>query len=108
MSRWICRIACCRALASLCALLLIPLAARAQDSVLLGDYSGSRVIKYAFPSGTPQSHFVGTNLTNLNANYCMTYGPDGALYMASYNNSRVIKVDGQTGEPMGDFVTAGA
>src|SRR4030095_6282307 len=79
----------------------------AQDSVLVGDYNGSRVIKYAFPSGTAQTHFVGTGMTSLSNTSGMTYGPDGALYIASYSNSSIIKVDGQTGEPAGTFVTSG-
>lgn len=80
----------------------------AQDSILVADFSGSRVVKLAFPSGAPQSHFVGTGMTAINGTEYMTYGPGGSLYIASYNNSSVFRVDGQTGEPIGTFVASGS
>lgn len=79
---------------------------RAQDSVLVGDYNGSRIVKFAYPSGTPQSHFVGTGMTGLSLTRGMTFGPDGDLYIASDANDTVFRVRGQTGEPVGPFVTA--
>ena len=101
----VCRCAHLAALATLPFLAAQP--CMAQDSVLVGDYNGSRVVKFAFPSGTAQTHFVGTGMTALSNTSSMTYGPDGALYIASYSNSSIIKVDGQTGEPAGTFVTTG-
>lgn len=103
-------VGCCARIAALAMLpFLSTQSCLAQDSVLVGDYGGSRVIKFAFPSGTAQTHFVGTGMTALSNTYGMTYGPDGALYIASYSNSSVIRVDGQTGEPIGNgtFVTSG-
>src|SRR5262245_51752568 len=98
-----------RPFAAAVALSLSLVSARAQDSVLVGDYNGSRVIKFAFPSGAAQTHFVGTGMTSLSNTSGMIYGPDGALYIASYTNSSVMKVDGQTGEPVGNgtFITSG-
>lgn len=93
----------------------LPLAgaARAQDSVLVGDYLGSRVIKFSFPSGYAQSHFVGTNITDLSGTRGITFGPDGNLYISSASGDKVIRVDGRTGEPVplgtdGTFVAAAA
>jgi outer membrane protein assembly factor BamB len=86
-------------------------AARAQDSILVADYAGSKVVKCAYPSGTAQSHFVGTGMTALNGAVGMTFGPDGNLYFCSYNTNSIIRVNGQTGVPFGStstFVAAGA
>jgi len=38
----------------------------------------------------------------------ITFGPDGNLYVASSMNNRVIRFDGKTGEPMGNFVAPGS
>ena len=35
----------------------------------------------------------------------MTFGPDGSLYVASYNNDQILRYDGSTGEV---FVAAGS
>jgi hypothetical protein len=79
---------------------LVP-AARAQNSILVGDFNGSKVVKCAYPSGNAQSHFVGTNMTMLSGVTGMAFGPDHNLYMCSYNNNEVFRVNGQTGEPFG-------
>ncbi len=85
--------------------------AHAQDSVLIGDYAGDRIVKVAFPAGSAQSHFLGTGMTGLNQTRGMTYGPDGNLYIASDATDTIIKIDGVTGTPIGTngiFVTAAA
>jgi DNA-binding beta-propeller fold protein YncE len=85
-------------------------AAHAQSSILVSDYSGSRVVKCAYPSGAAESHFVGTGMTPLNGAVGMTLGPDGHLYICSYLTNSIIRVNGQTGIPFGTstFVAAGS
>jgi DNA-binding beta-propeller fold protein YncE len=36
-----------------------------------------------------------------------TFGPDGALYVASFNTDQILRFDGQTGAYLGVFVSAG-
>lgn len=89
-------------------LMLASGAAWAQDSVLVGDYNGSKVVKFDFPSGAPLTHFVGNGMTSMVNNTAMTLGPEGNLYIAADTSDRVLRVDGRTGVPLGDFVTAGS
>jgi streptogramin lyase len=82
------------------ALLAAIPAARAQ-SILVGDFGGSKVVECTYPSGVAETHFVGANMTTLNGLAGMTFGPDGNLYMCSYNTSTIIRVNGQNGFPFG-------
>ena len=43
----------------------------------------------------------------LNGPTSATFGPDGALYVASFNNDQILRFDGQTGDYLGVFVSAG-
>jgi hypothetical protein len=92
-------------------IVLMAQAGQAQDFVLVADYAGSRVIRFAYPSGTALDHFVGTNLISSLAN-CgnMVFGADGDLYIASQGTSAVVRVDGVTGYPVngGNFVASAA
>jgi DNA-binding beta-propeller fold protein YncE len=83
----------------------------AQDSILIGDYNGSKIVRLAYPSGTAQSHFVGNGMTPLSGVEGMTFGPDGNLYFSSYLTNSIMRVDGRTGYPFGStpvFVATGA
>lgn len=44
----------------------------------------------------------------LDAPTAAVFGPDGALYVASFSQDRVLRFDGQTGAYLGDFIAAGA
>jgi len=44
----------------------------------------------------------------LNGPTSATFGPDGLLYVASFDNDRILRYDGQTGDYLGTFVGAGA
>jgi DNA-binding beta-propeller fold protein YncE len=78
-------------------------ACRAQtlDSILVGDFNGTKIVRLAYPSGTAQSHFVGNGMTLASAIESMTFGPDGSLYFTSYNTHEVYRVNGTTGFPFG-------
>jgi sugar lactone lactonase YvrE len=81
------------------------------DSILVGDYNGSKIVRLAYPSGSAQQHFVGNGMTNLSGVEGMTFGPDGNLYFSSRLTHEIIRVDGRTGYPFGGtsvFVAAGA
>jgi outer membrane protein assembly factor BamB len=89
---------------------LLPQVCLAQDSILVGDFNGSKIVRLAYPSGTAQSHFVATGMTALANTEGMTFGPDGNLYFSSYGGNAIIRVDGRTGFPSGatsTFVTPG-
>jgi DNA-binding beta-propeller fold protein YncE len=43
----------------------------------------------------------------LNGPTSATFGPDGALYVASFNSDQILRFDGQTGAYLGVFVSAG-
>jgi DNA-binding beta-propeller fold protein YncE len=83
----------------------------AQDSILVGDYNGSKIVRLAYPSGSAQQHFVGNGMTNMSGIEGMTIGPDANLYFSSRLTNEIIRVDGRTGYPFGGtsvFVSAGA
>jgi hypothetical protein len=101
---------CVAVIGGVAALALAP-AARAQSSILVGDFGGSKVVKCAYPSGTAQTDFLGFNMTTLSGPAGMVLGPDGNLYICSYNTNTIIRVNGQNGYPFGStsiFVAAGA
>jgi DNA-binding beta-propeller fold protein YncE len=83
----------------------------AQDSILVGDYNGSKIVRLAYPSGSAQQHFVGNGMTDMSGVVGMTIGPDGNLYFSSRLTHEIIRVDGRTGYPFGGtsvFVSASA
>ena len=93
------------------ALLAHAAPALAQDSILVADFNGAKIVKLAYPSGTAQGHFVGLGMANQGNIWDMTVGPDGNLYFASYSTNEILRVNGQTGYPFGStpaFVAAGA
>ena len=69
--------------------------------------STGRVIRFNSISGDVIDHFVGQNISVLADARGVAFGPDGHLYVASEDNDRILRYDGQTGQPMGDFIPQG-
>jgi hypothetical protein len=97
---------------ALCASVVVGLLGRgvqADDSVLVADFNGDKIVKCAYPSGTAEEHFVALGMTALNGPTGMTMH-GGYLYICSYNTNSIIRVSAVTGFPGGisTFVAAGA
>jgi DNA-binding beta-propeller fold protein YncE len=69
-----------------------------------------------FELGAPASiidHFVARNVSPMVFAQDISFGPDGHLYVTSSvslssNDARVLRFDGSTGRPMGDFIPPAA
>ena len=79
--------------------------AEEQDRVLkLDGATGAFVANFVWDDpATPADESGG-----LDAPTAAVFGPDGALYVASFSQDRVLRCDGTTGGYLGDFVAPGA
>lgn len=58
--------------------------------------------------GKPGAEFVTPRAGGLSGARELAFGPDGNLYVVSELTNSVLRFDGQTGEPLGELVAAGA
>ena len=72
------------------------------DRMLYGTADQSEILKIN-PNTGSSSVFWDSHTTGIRA---LTFGPDGNLYVANFNQDLVRKVNGSTGADMGIFVTA--
>jgi outer membrane protein assembly factor BamB len=71
--------------------------------LLVSSRFNSHVLRYDAVTGAFVSVFgAGYGMANPNG---IAYGPDGNLYVGNGDEGRILKLDGQTGEFLGDFVT---
>ena len=79
--------------------------AEEEDRVLkLDGTTGAFVANFVWDDpATPADESGG-----LDAPTAAVFGPDGALYVASFSQDRVLRCDGRTGAYLGDFVAPGA
>lgn len=71
--------------------------------LLVSSRFNSHVLRYNAVTGSFVSVFAsGYGMANPNG---IAYGPDGNLYVGNGDEGRVLKLDGQTGDFLGDFVT---
>jgi hypothetical protein len=79
------------------------------DAAGLAYISGDeQVYRYNTKTGAFVDVFVDFGSGGLDRAVGMTFGPDGDLFVASYNNDRVLRYDGETGNFKGAFVTPGS
>ncbi|MFN0133743.1 MAG: hypothetical protein ACKVW3_14590 [Phycisphaerales bacterium] len=95
-----------RTFTSVAAVVAFAGSALGQFQALVVDFSGSRVARYEWPSGTPVNHMVANGISTLSGARGSALGTAGDLFVTSYNTDTVLRFDGQTGQPRGIFVTA--
>ncbi|MBA4374081.1 MAG: hypothetical protein C0402_14615 [Thermodesulfovibrio sp.] len=81
-------------------------ASAAAGDLLVADETNIKL--YNGTTGAFGGVFVAAGSGGLSRPLGMTYGPDGKLYVSSYDNDRVIRYNGKTGAVIGDFVAAGS
>ncbi len=75
------------------------------ESLLVASRLTNSVLRYDREAGAFMGAFVPGGAGGLSQPFGLTYGPSGNLYVST-GNDRVLEFDGQTGAPLGDFVTA--
>ena len=66
------------------------------------------IIKYDGTTGALLGTFVSSSSGGLSEPFSLTFGPDGNLYVGSYNTDEVLRYSGTTGAFIDTFVTAGS
>ncbi|MGP1310707.1 MAG: Vgb family protein, partial [Phycisphaerales bacterium] len=68
----------------------------------------NRILRYNLATGALVDEFINPGPAILQKPTGMTWDANGDIYVASFNQHKVAKFDGVTGEYLGDFVTAGS
>lgn len=81
----------------------------ADGLLYVASYQNSQVLRYDAETGAPMpgpngapgtAQFVTTGAGGLNKSTDLEFGPDGHLYVTSFNNAAVMRYDSETGDPM--------
>jgi len=75
--------------------------------LLVTNSATDKVMRYDGNTKAYIDDFIPTGSGGLDAPRGILLGPDGNIYVASFNTDSVKKYDGLTGAYLGDFVTAG-
>jgi DNA-binding beta-propeller fold protein YncE len=78
---------------------------KAQETLLVSDWEGNKVVRFDYPSGEVFDHFVGAGISPLDRSALMTETPDGNVLVASYDNHEVLLYSGQTGRFIRTFTS---
>lgn len=71
--------------------------------------TGQSVLRYDPPvTGATETTFVSAGSGGLNGAIGLDFGPDGDLYLTSFNTNSVIEYDGDTGGSPATYATAGS
>lgn len=77
------------------------------NNIIVGNFAGSSVTKYS-PTGTFQSTLVAAGSGGLNGpDVGITIGPDGKLYVPSFDSNAVLRYNATTGAFIDTFIPAG-
>jgi hypothetical protein len=79
---------------------LYDLAMSKAGLVVVSDYERNQILRL--------TTFVGLNFAAVNLPTGLTFGPDGHLYVATYTNNSVLKLDGTNGTFLATFVAPGS
>ncbi|OJT20881.1 hypothetical protein BO221_28700 [Archangium sp. Cb G35] len=79
-----------------------------QGDLLVTRNTDSSVLRYDGRTGAFAGVFIPPGSGGLANPQGMTYGPDGNLYIASFESRNVLRYDGRTGAFLGVFVTPGS
>src|SRR5207244_399400 len=84
-------------------------------NLYVGDRNTNSVMRYSGTTGAPLpasglsgATFVAPNSGGLNITTGVTFGPDGNLYVDSFNSNSVLRYNGRTGAFLGTFASAPA
>jgi hypothetical protein len=75
---------------------------------LVGSHANSDVLRYDSETGAYVDTLIPPGTGGLNGAIQGVVGPDGNLYVTSWENGKVPRYDRNTGAYLGDFVTAGS
>lgn len=89
-------------------LCLLAAARPARADLLVANSEKDSVLRYDEATGAPRGAFVAAGSGGLDQPRDMAFGPDGALYVASFFTGQVLRYDGATGAFLGVFVAAGS
>ncbi len=79
----------------------------ASNNILVGNFNGDTVTKYS-PTGTFISTFVTAGSGGINGpDVGITIGPDGKLYVPSFDSNSVLRYNASTGAFIDTFIPAG-
>ncbi|MEO8083278.1 MAG: beta-propeller fold lactonase family protein, partial [Ardenticatenales bacterium] len=85
------------------------------DDVFVGSFNTDQIMVYngshpgtQLNDGYFLTPFVAAGSGGLDGPRGVRFGPDGNLYVSSFNNDRVLKYNGTTGASISTFVAAGA
>src|SRR4029077_18531284 len=72
-----------------------------------GSGSGNTIVRFNGLTGEFMNLFVTQGSGGLNGPFCLTFGPDGNLYVASFSTNNILRYSGSTGAFIDTFASGG-
>jgi hypothetical protein len=82
----------------------------AQTTLLVSDSnggnegSGNKIVRFEYPSGEPIGYFSTDSFSPIDNTTGIAQGPDGDIYVGSYETSSVQRYAAETGKYLGEFI----